>query len=335
METPEKKLPPARFDLLFPPIAESEHFRYFEGAAAHPFRASSRGFELVNAWWLAEVSLLAYAPSDFAIERFRRAGLEVAGGAAVEAGSGQCYIAHDDKAVIVAFRGTEVLRPDLWALPRDAWRNFAGAAGDTRTDAKFALVELAPGSGRFVHRGFLHALGELWPAVEAHVSRLVQESPARTLWLTGHSLGAALATLAAERLPGVRGLYTFGSPKVGDAAFAEGFRTPCYRFVNNRDIVPWLPPVGPYAPPRLGVGRYVRVGVLKHIDAHGRLVDGPSRLAQFRDWLSDVQHRAVEAAREVIAGHPWALAPDALNDHSPLRYAVLVWNLYARSQGNG
>lgn len=90
METAEKKLPPARFDLLFPPIAESEHFRYFEGAA-HPFRHDSDSFELVNAWWLAEVSLLAYTPSDFAIERFRRAGLEVAGGAAIEAGSGQCY----------------------------------------------------------------------------------------------------------------------------------------------------------------------------------------------------------------------------------------------------
>jgi alpha-beta hydrolase superfamily lysophospholipase len=48
-----------------------------------------------------------------------------------------------------------------------------------------------------VHAGFLAALGEVWTTVEAHV-KAEQAKKSRPLWITGHSLGAALATLAAN-----------------------------------------------------------------------------------------------------------------------------------------
>jgi predicted lipase len=62
----------------------------------------------------------------------------------------------------------------------------------------------------------------------------------------GHSLGAALATLAADRLPDVQGLYTFGSPRVGDKGFQAHFRVKAYRLVNGKDIVPTVPGEGPF-----------------------------------------------------------------------------------------
>lgn len=74
---------------------------------------------------------------------------------------------------------------------------------------------------------------------------------APTVYVAGHSLGGALATLASIdlkmnlKLPDVR-LISFGSPRVGNAVFAEWFQKsigPHWRFTHNQDIVPSLPPV--------------------------------------------------------------------------------------------
>ena len=64
--------------------------------------------------------------------------------------------------------------------------------------------------------------------------------------MTGNSLGAALATLAADRYGNVQGVYTFGSPKVGNDVFKEKFIVKTYSIVNNKDIVTRVPPPGIY-----------------------------------------------------------------------------------------
>ena len=72
-----KPIPAPKYELLFPPVSETEAFRYFENCGAHPFRHDATEIERVNAWWLAEASLLADAPAEFAVEKFA-AGLDVA-----------------------------------------------------------------------------------------------------------------------------------------------------------------------------------------------------------------------------------------------------------------
>jgi hypothetical protein len=67
----------------------------------------------------------------------------------------------------------------------------------------------------------------------------------RPLFLTGHSMGGALAVLTACRLaragrPAIA-TYTFGSPRIGDAAFCAGYALPTYRVVNRLDLVPEMP----------------------------------------------------------------------------------------------
>ena len=72
------------------------------------------------------------------------------------------------------------------------------------------------------------------------------------VWLTGHSLGAALATICAMRLhPRVKGVYTYGSPGVGDQTLVnfcdEHLSGKIFRYVNGRDLVAKALTTKPYA----------------------------------------------------------------------------------------
>jgi len=94
------------------------------------------------------------------------------------------------------------------------------------------------------HEGFAATYESLRP-------QILKTLPAdRTIWITGHSLGGALATLAGVQLQAagfrVRATYTYGGPRVGNAAFAGSLPSPFYRFVYGSDVVPHLPPQGIY-----------------------------------------------------------------------------------------
>ncbi len=161
---------------------------------------------------------------------------------------------------VIAFRGTASLR-------------------DWITDAEFPLRSL-PGTKGRVHAGFWQAVESVLGAIQARVGGGATTGgtvvcDGKPMVLTGHSLGGALAVLAAFRLANlgypVRAVYTFGQPRVGDRAFAEayaarlGART--FRAVNQNDVVPRVPGV------LLG---YHHAGVEAFINVTGRLVLNPS-----------------------------------------------------------
>lgn len=201
---------------------------------------------------------------------------------------------------VVAFRGSE---------PEDPSDIFA--------DADFALTDWCDAAGRGmgkVHEGFARLINQhqLLERLVAHIAGL----PAgQRVLITGHSLGAALATLLASRLPAAE-LYSFGSPRVGNDAFAAAMGTRAIkRYVNCCDIVPRVPP-------REVLG-YTHVGSLVYIDRHGKCVTAPGAATMLDD-----------AAQAQLAFVRYALVRGTvysrdLADHAPINYVSGVMGLRA------
>ena len=106
-----------------------------------------------------------------------------------------------------------------------------------------------------VHSGFYGAFTENVDAegrtVEDSVRCMLESQDSKDeegnplpLFITGHSLGGALALLATKLIaPDVNGAcYTFGAPRIGNYEFFRFIKTPVYRVVNSSDIVPRVPP---------------------------------------------------------------------------------------------
>tara|TARA_R100000988_G_C3977600_1_gene155060 strand:+ start:336 stop:1088 length:753 start_codon:yes stop_codon:yes gene_type:complete len=167
-----------------------------------------------------------------------------------------CY--KDDKVACVAFRGTE---PTAWS--------------DIKADLKIRRVKCPTG---FVHRGFRDALNEVWPDVASWLSAAKCEH----VFFTGHSLGGALATLAASRWnTETTHLYTFGSPRVGGKKFVQSFKTrERYRYRNNNDIVTKVP---------FEILGYKHVsgegGNFIYFDIDGNISHKFSRWYMFKQWV--------------------------------------------------
>jgi triacylglycerol lipase len=141
----------------------------------------------------------------------------------------EAYFITDGVDLIVACRGTE---PTQWS--------------DIAADLDARLTASSTGVG-FVHKGFKTSVDHVWTGL---AEKLMSYGKQRTIWCTGHSLGAAMATLLAYRLqrtetmPDPQALFTFGSPRVGDKTYIRAIEASGllhFRFVNNTDLVPRVP----------------------------------------------------------------------------------------------
>ena len=128
-------------------------------------------------------------------------------------------------------------------------------------------------------------------------------------------MGAALATLFAYRYSKVQGVYTFGSPRVGNDDFREHINVKIYRIVNNDDIVPRVSPRG----------AYVHVGELKFIDGDGiirdTMIENEPTVNQPRDETYGLDNTH-QQKKYSFAG----FVPAVARDHVPLLYAIHLWN---------
>ena len=212
-----------------------------------------------------------------------------------------------DPVVVLAFRGTEKLE-------------------DWKTNLKRRQIEwIDPGDAKqdnkgFVHEGFKIALDCFWQhtEIEATIRKFCDDkSCTPQIWITGHSLGGALAVLAAVKLKQVcreikiGGIYTFGQPRTGNPQFCQWagqtFKKPhlsdrnisYHRFVNNNDIVSRIPV--PLLPPR----RYDHFGIKHYISANGFVsIDRISWLFNLVDRLrGSLQAWFIQRRPDMIADH--------------------------------
>ena len=185
------------------------------------FHPDDRAFNLANALYLAHASDVAYLRGPVAAAR-ERLGLDaVAFCNRVTRTRG--FLGVCDTHAVLAFRGTDPVTLPNWL-----------------TDVVVKLVTSDDYDGR-VHHGFSSALRRTWPKVAG----VLDAAHGKPLFLTGHSMGGALAVLTAARLaradrPPIA-TYTFGAPRVGDATFCAGYALPTYRVVNRLDFVPEMP----------------------------------------------------------------------------------------------
>lgn len=255
------------------------------------FNNEVAGFDRDNALFLAHCSKIAYSSdynqlhllSDFAgINYFDKEGT-------------QAFIAYDNEKIIVAFRGTEPNKLEDWITDMKV-RKTAGPYGD-------------------VHRGFYQALNYVWPEMEECIEDICNDGKRRKVYFTGHSLGAALATLAAAKLQlcrhnefdmDVDGLYTFGSPRVGSHRFAINFnkdlKDVTFRIVNNHDVVTRVPTSFTYG----------HLGNLIYFDDDGKI-----KFDRDLTWWGSFWDRQEERLGDIIEGN---VIFDDISDHKTDEY---------------
>jgi len=167
------------------------------------------------------------------------------------------------KEAVVAFRGTEQVK----------WKDLAtdlnlvpSSLNVERIDEDSGLARLikavSPATDITVHGGFLSAYDsikqQIFMLLDAITESGSEEDPWR-VYVTGHSLGGALATLCAYELATRRGpararqrisMYSFGAPRAGNKVFAAAYNAcvpDSWRITNSNDIIPTVPRLLGYA----------------------------------------------------------------------------------------
>ncbi|HEY6139325.1 MAG TPA: lipase family protein [Thermoanaerobaculia bacterium] len=260
----------------FDPGGATDFFTTTTNVAFDPADAA---YNRRNSRWLAEFSRLMYVRDTAERAKYLVKGFTekpIIGTASTEVA-----IFQGPRFDVLAFRGTQL-------------DSASGFLRDLLVNAGAALLPW-PHPGR-VHSGIGQEIVKIWPRLEENLG----DDHSRPLFVTGHSLGGALATLVSavsrKRMP--RATYTFGAPRVGDEVFvASTLPVPIHRVENAHDPVPMVPRIQAYVP----------AGRLQAFSARGVL---PSVVTRF--FVGRAVQAAVNAAGD--------LTKINLLDHDPLVY---------------
>jgi len=147
---------------------------------------------------------------------------------------GWAYLAESEAIIVLAFRGTQ-------------------SAANWDTNCQTGMVHPGDTDSRLrVHQGFYSAFERLSDGEKGIREQIRAKTPANVpIYITGHSLGGALAQIATAVLGNdqIAACYTFGSPRVGNYIFDLWVKPPSYRVINYADIVPQVPIPVPFVMP--------------------------------------------------------------------------------------
>lgn len=307
--------------LTFRELIEGKSSHFFDALRELPFAGEPRG-DLGDAWFCAEASALAYKNRAF-IQRLSESFAAHGNGwktAVFDVGIVRAVLLTNRRFAILAFRGTRI----------DSLPFFSGRReklDDLQVSLQARLKD-CHGFGR-VHTGFHDTFSAFWKVQGKEIRKAIGR---RALFCTGHSLGAALATLAARdlehqtvRIGPVAALYTFGSPVVGDDEFRRGFESlalPVYRFVHGHDVITALVFAGL---------KYVHIGDLWRIsgDPTGSVSRGQQHSLLSAFWQDATRLPAAAWSlkgqyHKLLSGDfaEMALPAGALAEHAPIHYGA-------------
>lgn len=235
---------------------------------------NSNKFEYVNAKTLSYLSFLAYQNEETVRETLSTHEVHFIESKETDT---QCYVIEDDKNIVITFRGTE------------------------GTDIKDWSTNLAVEIVDECHAGFDHA----YCSVAEKIYSLIRNKRDKHLYITGHSLGGALANIIFLDLEHIYymaiKLYTFGSPRVFSKELADelnsGKKSWAYRIVNNNDIVTRIPP---------RLSGYSHFGTLIYIDNGKNIIEDKDLT-----WWDLFWDRVVGRVEDFFE-----LGTDGIKDHS-------------------
>jgi predicted lipase len=219
----------------------------------------TKSFSFENALHFAKLSELAYEKSEETFKKETKP-MGYKNIKYFDVYGAQCYGLEADEHVVLTFRGTE-----------------ANTKNDVFADLNILLRPDYDGlqKGR-VHSGFRDEVDTLW----IPITEWLETKGTKQIYTCGHSLGGAMSGIAASRLPGAI-CYNYGCPRIGTnkwkKAFEKGHKM--FRFVNDRDIVPRIPPTWM---------RYRHTGDLFFIDKKGKIIKNPNKFKQFRIGLASM-----------------------------------------------
>jgi triacylglycerol lipase len=183
-----------------------------------------------------------------------------------------------------------------------------------------------------LHTGFDAAVGTVWSAIQTAIA--TPATPGQPVFFTGHSLGGALAVLAAMRAAAAFPtqpiiVYTFGSPRTGGSAFFNAYplNGSTFRLIHGTDIVPTVPTAQPgdYR----HVGQSIQCQTDGIFDGHTPITAPEANKPDFingaiQAGLADIHafmsfrtiHGVGPSALDQLAG----LLPRMVRDHVPANY---------------
>jgi len=282
----------------------------------------------LTAAWVADVALLAYGgigekhmdllAFDQLLDRVQLRGHRL-GNWAPDAKSVKAIFAYNSRFAVLAFRGTKSVNWMNSAVDLAAFTvHEEPSTPDTGGNPSERPAQSAEDDQVRVHAGFQFAFNTEWNDTRCCLEAYRARNPLCPVFFTGHSMGAAFATMAMARFRGGKAaLYTFGSPRVGNQAFCEEVRNNAdlgvFRFVNNGDLMTHVPPREKSFEHTCG---------LMQIGPDGNVAEGCEPLGPPSSGIEQLLRDAAVAVKDFLKKLP---PPPELMDHAQRRYCYYLW----------
>ncbi len=244
-----------------------------------------------NAYWMAKIAHLVYKikptsdsfPDEEGIlAELKKEDVKFKSVVGFDKSSAQgAMIEHEDY-LCMAFRGTDEILD---------WIDNINA---------FSKQEMF---GHF-HTGFYNSLEDIWSDINKSYEKLLQDKK-RPIFITGHSLGGAMAAIAAAKFihkdKPFTSVYTFGQPRAMTRETCRLFNAECkgrfFRFQNNNDIVTRIP---------ARIMGYSHVGECLYISEEKEIHKDVGFWFKFLDSVDGVMENIKEKGMDCVKDHDMA-----------------------------